>query len=765
MFGINLGNLIVHLRTESSQYERGLKMAEHQLNGTARAMKAMGRSMSMYVTAPIAMLGGAGVKAFASFDQAMTESLAIQKGVSEQMKSQMRDTARTLSTETITSAQELAQSYYYLASAGMNAEQSVQALGAVNSFAVAGMFDMNQATTLLADAQAALGMKTDDAAQNMLNMTKVSDVLVKANTLANASVEQFSRALTNKAAASIKLLNKDLEEGVAVLAAYADQGIKGERAGEALNIVSRDLQRAAIKSTDAWKSMGISVYDSTGTMRSYADIIGDLTGLFSTMTDEQKKQTAEQLGFQARSFSYLQMLLGTSDKIRQFTEDLRDAGGMTKEVAEKQLKSFTNQMKILKNQIIDVAIGIGEVLSPHILALNERIKDAIKWWGGLSQQAKMTIVLVAAITAAIGPALIAFGFLTQGVAAVIAAFRLLTVVGWKWMIVIALVGTAVWAVVDAFAKADLGFHSFIEGIEIGGAHLGTWLKVVATAIWQSWDWAVNKMALGWEWLKTEVTNALGVVWRYYITMMSSVSSLFFGVLDKIVQKLIKFATFAVDIGKKTKLISQADADEAITVLEGIKGGWNAMVDGMDTSFQEAIDRSYSAAEQRTMDYYQKAAGLDEQYKAQAAVWEQVRNQLFADDASIASPGLGESFGKLGGAIMDLPGFRDLKKFLDEFFSSSAQSVEAATAAGKASGVGKAVADAGVGGVASGVGTGALERVEFQQIALNRMSLAGLAGAPPSRKQQVEAPGVNERLDTLIGLQTQSLNQGQPVLVD
>jgi len=91
------------------------------------------------------------------------------------------------------------------------------------------MFDMARATDLLTDAQSALGLTIrDDAIANMEEMVRVSDVLVRANTLANASVEQFSVALTTKSGAALRALNKDMEEGVAVLAAFADQGIKGE---------------------------------------------------------------------------------------------------------------------------------------------------------------------------------------------------------------------------------------------------------------------------------------------------------------------------------------------------------------------------------------------------------------------------------------------------------------------------------------------------------------------------------------------------------
>src|SRR6056297_3127858 len=107
----------------------------------------------------------------------------------------------------------------------------------VAKFAQAGMFDMATATDIATDAQSALGLTSEDAAENLDNLTRVTDVFVKANTLANTSVQQISEALTNKAGAALRVVNKDVEEGAAVLALFADQGVKGADAGEKLNVV------------------------------------------------------------------------------------------------------------------------------------------------------------------------------------------------------------------------------------------------------------------------------------------------------------------------------------------------------------------------------------------------------------------------------------------------------------------------------------------------------------------------------------------------
>ena len=139
------------------------------------------------------------------------------------------------------------------------------------------MFDLQVATDYLTDAQSALGLTIrDDAIANMANMTRVSDVLVDAANLSNASVEQFSASLTNKAGPAMRQVGMDIESGVAVLAAFADQGIKGEEAGTQFAIVLRDLQTRAIENKAAFEAAGVSVYDANGEFRNMSEIIEDL---------------------------------------------------------------------------------------------------------------------------------------------------------------------------------------------------------------------------------------------------------------------------------------------------------------------------------------------------------------------------------------------------------------------------------------------------------------------------------------------------------
>jgi TP901 family phage tail tape measure protein len=357
---------------------KGLRKAQDQLKGFA---KGIGRTV-VGATAAVAGIGAASIKAFADFDGAMTQSLAIMGDVSDKMKGEMSDAAREVAKQTTFSAEQAAESYFFLASAGLDAAQSIEAMPKVAAFAQAGMFDMALATDLLTDAQSALGLSSDDAAENTANMSRVSDTLVKANTLANASVQQFSEALTNKAGPAMKTVGMDIEEGVAVLAAFADQGIKGQEAGTQFSIVMRELQRRALENSAAFEQAGISVFDAQGEFRNFGDIMGDVEGRLDGMSDAQKKAELAQLGFADKSVQSLLALLGTSDAIKQYESDLRNAAGTTQDVADNQLDTISAQFDLLKSAVVDVGIVVGQALEPAFKDLITELKPVVAQVGG-----------------------------------------------------------------------------------------------------------------------------------------------------------------------------------------------------------------------------------------------------------------------------------------------------------------------------------------------------------------------------------------------
>lgn len=457
-----LANLLVRIDANIAGFDRNVNRAANRLRRFGDEIGQVGRSMTVGFSAPVIAGSAAAVKAFGDFNQAMTQSTAIMGDLSDGMNRELARAAREVAKNTTFAAREAGEAFFFLASAGLDATQSIEALPRVARFAQAGMFDLATATDLLTDAQSALGLSVDDATQNMANLSRVSDVLVKANTLANASVQQFSESLTNRAGAALRQVNKSIEEGVAVLAAFADQGTKGAEAGTQLSIVMRDLQTKALGNEETFRRFGVSVFDSAGNMRGMADILQDLEGALTGMSDEQAKSTLLMLGFTDRSVAALQTLIGLSDQIREYEAQLRLAGGTTEQVANRQLESFNSQMTLLKNQINDTAISVGETLAPTVSELAKTLQTSVlpqiealaESFARMSPASQQAAIAITAVVVALPPLAIAanavvsaFIGLARITGAITAAFTALTTTAKALAAALGAVGAAATATV------------------------------------------------------------------------------------------------------------------------------------------------------------------------------------------------------------------------------------------------------------------------------------------------------------------------------
>ena len=412
-----VSNIVLNIVT------KGAELAKRQLAGIgnsgdkgSKGLGKFGKAMKVGVVVGAVAMTKALVEAtkqFVAFDDAMTQSLAIMNATVEQQEGMSR-TARQVALETTFSAKETAESFFFLASAGLNAEQQIQALPQVAKFAQAGMFDMATATDLATDAQSALGLTVSDAQQNLTNLTRVTDVLVKANTLANASVQQFSEALTSKAGSALKVVNKDIEEGVAVLAVFADAGVKGAEGGEKLNQVLRDIPRATAKNGEEFRKLGLEMFDTEGNMKNVADIVEELDRVLKPMSDELKASTLDQLGLNRGVADAVKILSGSTDKIREYEQALRDSGGTTQEVADKQLDSLQSQISLAGDKFREIGLIIMDEFAPALeeaIGLGNRFLDEVilRLKGeapekSIEEQATQIAMLSGALSAGVGGA-------------------------------------------------------------------------------------------------------------------------------------------------------------------------------------------------------------------------------------------------------------------------------------------------------------------------------------------------------------------------
>ena len=353
----------------------GFNKAKAQMNNLGKQTDSSGGKLSKFGT--VAKIGAVAVgtvlvkalsqatREFIEFEDKLNQSLAIMQTTEEQQLAMAR-ASRQVATESRISASESAEAFFFLASAGLDAEQSISALPQVTKFAQAGMFDMALATDLATDSQSALGLTVKDAEQNLTNLTRVTDVLVKANTLANASVQQFAEALTTKSGSALKVTNKSIEEGVAVLSAFADRGVKGAEAGEKLNQLLRDTTRAVGKNSEVFKQFNIDIVDNEGNLKNLADVIDALDGGMAGLSDQQKAVLLDQLGLNRGVADAVKILSGAGDQIRAYEQALKGAGGTTEDVADKQVLSLQGQIDILSSKFSEIGLLLIDKLAPAL---------------------------------------------------------------------------------------------------------------------------------------------------------------------------------------------------------------------------------------------------------------------------------------------------------------------------------------------------------------------------------------------------------------
>jgi len=391
------GDLIVRLGAETRQFDSRMRAARHQIRATGAATTRMGTTMAggfataaagaRTLTAALApilgpILGITGlmqlVRSGEEFNRKMRSSLAIMEATETQQK-EMRRAAFEVGKTTRYAASEAAEAFYFLASAGLRAEQTIGALPTVAKFAQAGNFDLARATDILTDAQSALGLASKDTATYMKNMNRVANVTVKAATKANASVEQFGEALMNKGALGAKLVGMELEEAMAILMVFADKGFaKGVEGGQALWMALRDLKTKAVENEAAFKALGIHVDAGGGKFAAMADIVEDLDKAFAGLAPLEIQKKLATLGIPSKSLAPILTLLGTAPQLREYHELMKNAGDTMEKVAAEQMTPFQKGWREVKTAVTEAGTALTDTLGPDFAETLKSAASAIE---------------------------------------------------------------------------------------------------------------------------------------------------------------------------------------------------------------------------------------------------------------------------------------------------------------------------------------------------------------------------------------------------
>lgn len=275
------------------------------------------------------------VKDAKEFDTAMRKATAVST-TSLAQYSQMASMAERQSITLNMAATDTADAFYFLGSAGLNAEQQMKAFIPVVTLAKAAVIEAGQAAEIMVDTMKGFKIPFEEAAH-------VAAVLAKSVISSNMNFLQLGETLSLVAGVA-RTTNNSLEDTAAMIQVMANVGIKGTRAGTTLRRSMLNLAAPSSKITKLFDGLNIEITNQQDVIKPYIQLVGELGNALHDAGEDQKAMAFKTL-FGARAIAgQLEIFDAGATKLRRMSLELRLVGNTHKEIADKQLKAFGEQV-------------------------------------------------------------------------------------------------------------------------------------------------------------------------------------------------------------------------------------------------------------------------------------------------------------------------------------------------------------------------------------------------------------------------------------
>ncbi len=346
---VRIGGARVDFIARTAQFLTGSKAVSQSLRRQQQAVRALRRDVRRFNREARGLArgfgliaiaaGGAAIRSFAQFGETMATVRGVASATSEEFAA-LRQQALNLGRDTRFSATQAAEGQLFLARAGLEVNEVMQALPATLRLAQATLIDVGQAGDIVTNAMAAYGAQAADTA-------KFVDVLTATTTAANTDIVQLADAF-NLVAPIANAASVDVETLSAAVGVLSNAGIQATRAGTGLRNLILRLEAPSTKATEIFESLGISVDDLSVEARGLVPVLQTLAAANIDVG------TAAEL-FEQRAAGIFQVLSRNIPQLKELSEALRNAAGRAEEL--QKIQDATLRGSFLR--LISAAEGFG----------------------------------------------------------------------------------------------------------------------------------------------------------------------------------------------------------------------------------------------------------------------------------------------------------------------------------------------------------------------------------------------------------------------
>lgn len=364
-------------------------------------------------------------KLYADFDDAMRATQGKLVTASTQDMAKLEEQVRSWAETTRFGAVETANAVKEAASSGWELTEIYEGIPTVMTLAATAGMDLTDATEYLNSALAGLNMDMSESAT-------LVDQWVMASNRSRASVLDMGEAMQRLG--SLMTFTESSDEVLTLLSVMAEYGTKGAEAGTLLRNVMLRLIAPTAKAAEtldmldaseeelaelgemdvaaaaeAMDTLGLSVFDAEGNLKSMIQVISELRRATNGMTEEEMYPMLAAI-FPTRTMRGIMDLLRTSDEeYASIQNRIRSSGGYASEIAALQEGGIGGSIRNLKSAFEELKLTVGEAMNPQIIKVTNALTELIRNISDLPEGTWDFIGNIFATIVKAGPVLIGVG--------------------------------------------------------------------------------------------------------------------------------------------------------------------------------------------------------------------------------------------------------------------------------------------------------------------------------------------------------------------
>lgn len=369
----------------------GLASAKKGIAGLDSSLQSSMKTVRNWSLAlSTAMVGAAGfaVKMASDFEKSMANINTV-LGDNQEQFLKLQEGVKEMSKSVGTPLNEMTDALYDIVSAGIDAEDQLQALADSEKLSVAGLGTIKEATDLVTSSMNAFGVSSEEASQILFNATKFGKVTV-------AGLAQGF----GEVAGTANQLGVSLEELMSITSASTLTGQSASQTYTQLKQVFNSLIKPTTEMEALFSELGVSsgpeLIETSGGIVGALEEIMEATG--GNITELGK------LFSSTEAMSLVNNLMGASyDELKEIMGAFGDDMGALQDAYDKQMITAEQMWGVLKNKLSVTMIDLGNVVLPYVIQgmewLSLKVQELTDWWNGLSEGTKDNILQFAQFAA------------------------------------------------------------------------------------------------------------------------------------------------------------------------------------------------------------------------------------------------------------------------------------------------------------------------------------------------------------------------------